>query len=575
LEEFGSNEDGSRIDSSENVSGSIDPYASLVNAENENTAFVDFESSEPPPQSNAVVTDSESPSAPVASEAFDSEITIVETTEDFLAVDQDAMNTDSVDDAAKSQFNPTVNDNLTLADSAEIDTTEQAIDDATMDIESISTEPNFFAAFSAPGEDESGVVEIREMARMESRQQAEIDAAIDSQGNMVDPEYSAPVVEESSDAAEQNISPDSEAEPTFGTDVPTTELPNAEFLTPGLHSDASVDQPTDEQLLAFDVEQEQLESLAVWENDPPLGAEIGEAGGVIAPAVDREIESTDGLEVDQSTMSRLLDEEKVGDEAAAATDELQQAETQVVVSGELFGDDFEEEFAVSESVITSGTFVSSVSGGVAQPSDVDLTSEAPEQIQADAPPKPLGEANAETIEYLNALQGQEVPAVPAQLATDEPLQPIEQNAADSKLAGQDSWSVEIQSVDTEGEVALHGEIEEIVSQLNFSAFSVEPYSVEQLPDTVPSADLDSEEAEPDGGAVRYGVGDDVYLVHKPREESNQEGVITQAADFDDDRDLLVIEDDIPVVQPPAPPAKDETETTQTVSYSQLFAKLRN
>ncbi len=135
---------------------------------------------------------------------------------------------------------------------------------------------------------------------------------------------------------------------------------------------------------------------------------------------------------------------------------------------------------------------------------------------------------------------------------------------------QQNWSVEVASIDTESEVALHGEIEDIVSQLNFSAFSVEPYSIEQLAEQSDTPELGQSDAPVD--SVRYGKDDEVYVLHKPlgapEDDSVQEhGVLTQAAEYEDDRDLLVIEEDIPVIDRNA--TTDESQpVTQTMGYSQ-------
>lgn len=546
----------------------FEPKSSLPTAEPtlENAAVVDFEPLAAAPETEQkFVAPPAEPTATVAVEENEtneadeetvSEITIVETTEDIAA--EPITNV-----PAATQSAPTVNDNLTLADSIQVGTTDETAErieaeQVEDDVESLSTEPNFFAAFSAPKDDESGVVEIREMTRVEICQSSE-EIATDAEGNTVDPEYAAAPANEPTEPARSDA-PEQDAEPSI-----VVELGSADS------NDYFADRPTDEQMLAFSVEQEQLSSLSVWENDPPLGPGVAAIGPAnVDESRNREIESTDGLDVDQSTISRLLDEENVAAEAVDApaipaveipAAEVPGVETQVVATGDLFGNDFEEEFAVSESVITSSSFDSIAASQTQADTGVPASDLPTEQV-----PTITNEHAA--VEYLDALQEQTPEQPIEEYPVEDYTEPDEE--IEAQIAGQDSWSVEIQSVDTEGEVALHGEIEEIVSQLNFSAFSVEPYSVEQLPETVPSAALPSEEFD----SVRYGDGDEVYLLHKPRETADDQRIITQAADFDDDRDLLVIEDDIPVAQPPAAPVKEDAETTQTVGYSQLFARLR-
>ena len=43
-----------------------------------------------------------------------------------------------------------------------------------------------------------------------------------------------------------------------------------------------------------------------------------------------------------------------------------------------------------------------------------------------------------------------------------------------------SWTVDVAATESDREVALHMEIEDLVSQLNFSAFAIDPFSVEQI-----------------------------------------------------------------------------------------------
>ncbi len=106
-------------------------------------------------------------------------------------------------------------------------------------------------------------------------------------------------------------------------------------------------------------------------------------------------------------------------------------------------------------------------------------------------------------------------------------------------------------------------IEDIVSQLNFSAFSVEPFSVEQIP-------LEPLNRSVPEDSIRRGTNDQVYMMHRPTQAQNDITV----QDFDDDRDLLVVEEDIPISSRMLDSSISEHPAQKTASYSQLFAKLR-
>ncbi len=114
------------------------------------------------------------------------------------------------------------------------------------------------------------------------------------------------------------------------------------------------------------------------------------------------------------------------------------------------------------------------------------------------------------------------------------------------------------------ELLVHQKIEELVSQLNFSAFAVEPYSVEQIT-------LKSEVEHSEDSANLESLSSD-----------SESRAPAQASDFfnlesllyDDDRDLLVIEEDIAKVVPTAISDEVQARTRTAAPYAQLFAKLR-
>lgn len=132
----------------------------------------------------------------------------------------------------------------------------------------------------------------------------------------------------------------------------------------------------------------------------------------------------------------------------------------------------------------------------------------------------------------------------------------------------DNWTVDVTSIATDREIALHLEIEDLVSQLNFSAFSVEPFSVEQI-----DVDFSRPSAAPAAEVNTADERESVYRLHTNQSET-QNDPIHSGLVLDDDRDMLIIEEELPVssknTAEPAP-----LPTKRAMPYSQLFAKLRH
>lgn len=124
------------------------------------------------------------------------------------------------------------------------------------------------------------------------------------------------------------------------------------------------------------------------------------------------------------------------------------------------------------------------------------------------------------------------------------------------------WSIDVGTVASTAR-PVEDAIEDIVSQLNFSAFSVEPFSVEQIPLEPLGKSIPED-------SIRRGANDQVYMMHRPTHAQNDLTV----QDFDDDRDLLVVEEDIPISSRMLDNSITEHPAQKTASYSQLFAKLR-
>ena len=276
--------------------------------------------------------------------------------------------------------------------------------------------------------------------------------------------------------------------------------------------------PTDEKLLALEDEQREYDDMGVWENDPPLAPRVAQADSQDIPIFHHSLGTS-----------------------------------------QLFGDDFE----VEENLNSGGNWLDPLVGNSAR-----QAVEAADYIG-------LIQQFADSLDSPQAApQGQQPLA-----AGEKQLQPTSsagQNAP-AELAdvignsGLDTWTLNVASLDAANETALHDEIEDMVSQLNFAAFSVEPFSVEQIP-------IEASEQRPRStrDSSRKGPNDEIYTMHRPLEPSaNEQSRGNQglfAASADDDRDLLVIEEELPLATKTAD--EKDAPVTKIAPYSQLFAQLR-
>ncbi|MEM7474193.1 MAG: hypothetical protein AAF483_04315 [Planctomycetota bacterium] len=132
----------------------------------------------------------------------------------------------------------------------------------------------------------------------------------------------------------------------------------------------------------------------------------------------------------------------------------------------------------------------------------------------------------------------------------------------------ENWSVDVVAIDVEREENLQTEINDLVSQLNFSGIQL-GFSEEQLP-TEPSRNehIENIPSHPESNAL------DPVQENPSHSPLSNEMFSDRDANYDDDRDMLIIEEE--VTQPDS--ATQETATTVNLakhrSYSQLFAKLR-
>ncbi len=151
-----------------------------------------------------------------------------------------------------------------------------------------------------------------------------------------------------------------------------------------------------------------------------------------------------------------------------------------------------------------------------------------------------------------------------QANTSPPQPPVTVSPSTQELA---NWTVNVVATDPEREVQLHHEIEDMVSQLNFSAFAIEPFSVEQIeidyergPGAKPKTALTSSDRE------------NIYTLHTAKSDDLNE--VHGPVSHDDDRDLLIIEEELPISNRVSSESIG-APISKAAPYSQLFAKLRH
>lgn len=290
--------------------------------------------------------------------------------------------------------------------------------------------------------------------------------------------------------------------------------------------------PTDERLLALEAEQHELDSMGVWENDPPLA----------------------------STNAR-------SSQFPAATGAT------IITSSDLFGSDYDDEVCLPSSHRSRLVPQTKASNRSVDDEETavfaTLTSPQTAQQAVEA-----ADYVARIQEFADTITSANRQNSALQVPTVDQVLSDKRAAVNEFLSLQsaiDTWSVDVASIDIQNELAVHNEIEDLVSQLNFAAFSVEPFSVEQI-ELTPH----DQRSRPPEDSIRNGGQDEIYALHRPQELS-QEGVFNgwtsnAGPNYEDDRDLICVEEDLP----PAAQSSNEREqpVTKIAPYSQLFAKLR-
>ncbi len=349
--------------------------------------------------------------------------------------------------------------------------------------------PNYFSAFSMPVEDN------------------EFEETVEgtTEGN-VDEEVEQDVAEEAPVLAQDDESTSS-LRPLFDASTAFSQLP-----VQSVSEDYFAGRPTDAELLAFEDEVVQYDSMGVWENDPPL--EVAEE--LVKPQTSH---------------------------VAATKDDTIAPLPPPRSQENLFGDDFDEEIAIPVNAIPL------------------LPSE---------PVDGRGELAAEVIDYLNRIQAfaNAIGQANGEALTVDQVMAVEAAVTVETNGIEQAWQVDTLAVDEQNALQIASDIEDLVSQLNFSAFSVEPYSVEQISLDAPGP------REIPKDSVRGGDNAEIYMLHRAQGAESRSIFELSGVDYDDDRDLLIIEEDLPVSSKMTDQLPTEKVETKVSPYNQLFARLR-
>ena len=374
--------------------------------------------------------------------------------------------------------------------------------------------PSFFAAFATPAEDELPE-EIESKLSEQTQAQSELEPDSTSEENAED-----------HDVLER---------PTFT--VENENPASTEDLAPDSFFD---DKPTDEMLIAFNEEQNAFVEMGIW-NPGSAGADMttvdirvgsDDEQTSVAPTAHTE----EPLEKEEPKLEQSTEEQSTEEQSTEVQDEPHTFDSSKITSipetaaapsntaSELFGSDFDDEMTLEEAA-------------------------ADRREQGD-------------------------------LAIPSPDQLIDQ-VADAEIANSQisentqPWTIDIAPVEHSQEIQLQEEIEDIISQLNFSSFTEESFSVEHVsiePGTQPLASSQLETEHPSENEAAPNAPDEEQVYTMEQEESTSNETHTPSTDVpsDDDRDMLIVEEEIK-----APAENSKQEVQRVAPYRQLFAKLRN
>lgn len=542
---------------------------------------------------------------------------------------------------AEYSFQPVPTDGIDDQVEDREDEAAQTVLPETNEFDAQIEQPNFFAAFS---ELEEGELPLR----VQQQLTADLSALQSASDETSESNTLADAVDDSSEVDLELVeevaeSPDSDSETnerelTVGdVEEGYVEENRVEAEIPFVTSHAFFDAtPAEEKIIALEAEAHELDSMGVWENDPPLQDERP-----IAAEISLHADELDATDLDE-TQSHCESEDELssGTTSQAAAASTTQDITQ---KSSLFGDDFDEELSLEELGNQGRDFTRPLDAAFDAIPDVDaafsesvkgLTNpsiandiESEKQLQAEiAAESPVNiaslvsdTANETDERAADVLPGNErgeiVVGESENIQPDEVLpsqtdgytlqtwdtssyittsnistirvepvsrdeqQPDPQQLDAPQLLSQHSdaaspgdefasKAIDVTSVDVDRELELHNEIEDLVDQLNFSGTDFRD-TVEQI-DIEQNANRNSSQRPDD--AVRQGADDQVYTMHSAVEYPKQESLFSAADEMDDDRDLLIVEEEI-AVQPPAANVKPQ-KTTRKLPYGQLFSRLR-
>jgi hypothetical protein len=311
---------------------------------------------------------------------------------------------------------------------------------------------------------------------------------------------SAPTSEPSGDGSSAAIQPSPLANTGFNWfDTQPSPVPS--------HQPSQLGSSDHERIVSLMAEQQQYDAMGMWENDPPISKSLS-------------------------------------DQPHASMKGNGQLNT-------VFGDDFDDEMVVS---------IDAPIGPCRSTADI-ITPSAESSVQPDKNPDYL----ARMQQYADAITGaarKSAPCTPQ--STNCPSTDCSRSLCDDNLLADSLWTIDVGPVAASpAETPLEDAIEDMVSQLNFSAFSMEPFSVEQIP-------LEPQPTSIPYDSTRRGSNNELYMMHRPLSQSND----PIAEDLDDDSDLLIVEEEIPASVRALDSNSSDQPAQKAPSYSQLFAKLR-
>lgn len=242
--------------------------------------------------------------------------------------------------------------------------------------------------------------------------------------------------------------------------------------------------------------------------------------------------------------------------AAPSTEASHSAAPEHTRAADPFGDDFDEEFSIETPA--QGTWVSEQAPASANQTELrrpDLfrgfVQDPSRERQTTSPFAPVQCSIEDIQSHIRVQPERSVQPATVASGADEGQKHV--------------WQVDTSTAQGTSEEHLRAEVEDLISQLNFSAFSIEPESVEQIsvdylrvaaPAAIQVLGQTAPENEPPIYSIHEELSEDAFQV------------------FDDDREMLIIEEDIPLSMRLGSVLQAPTRA-EAQNYSQLFTNLRS